>query len=60
VIGFGAASLADGDEAERGIALLLEHCGFGGMDYDRSPLAVTAVYKIELESFTGKRLFLKG
>jgi len=55
-IGFGKIELTAGEEAEKGINLLLEHCGFGGFQYDRAELDVTSVYKITLSSFTGKRL----
>ena len=54
-IGFGRAVVVDGEEAVKGLDLMLEHCGFEGLAYDRALLAKTAVYKIELASFTGKR-----
>jgi nitroimidazol reductase NimA-like FMN-containing flavoprotein (pyridoxamine 5'-phosphate oxidase superfamily) len=59
VIGFGSCELVGGDEAVKGIDLLLAHCGFDGFQYDHETLAMTAVYRITLESFTGKRLFVK-
>ena len=55
VIGFGKAEIADMEEAEKGMGLLLEHCGFPGYDYNKKALERTRVYKITLESFTGKR-----
>ena len=54
-IGFGKAQRITGDEALKGIGLLLTHCGFDDFEYDRASLDVTWVYKIELDSFTGKR-----
>ena len=54
-IGFGTARRVTGEQAARGMDLLLEHCGFGGFAYTREALAATAMYAIELESFTGKR-----
>jgi len=53
-IGFGRAECATGREAARGLDLLLEHCGFGGYVYDMTALDVTWVYKVALDSFTGK------
>ena len=55
-IGFGRIELAVGEDAEKGIDLLLDHCGFSEYQYDHKALDVTAVYKITLSSFTGKRL----
>ena len=55
VIGFGRASQVTGGEAVKGLALILEHCGFGGLAYDPAMLDVTAVYKVELATITGKR-----
>jgi nitroimidazol reductase NimA-like FMN-containing flavoprotein (pyridoxamine 5'-phosphate oxidase superfamily) len=54
-IGFGTAELVTGDEAAKGLDLLLTHCGYDGLKYDKAVLNVTAVYQIRLESFTGKR-----
>lgn len=54
-IGFGKAECITGDEAVNGLDLLLEHCGYGGFEYDRAALEVTRVYKVELDTFTGKR-----
>ena len=53
-IGFGKAERVTGDEAVKGIGLLLAHCGFDGFEYSRESFDVTWVYKIELDSFTGK------
>ena len=57
-IGFGEARRVFGEEAIKGLDLLLDHCGFGGFVYDHGALDVTAVYKITLDSFTGKRRFV--
>ena len=53
-IGFGKAWLIAGEEAVKGMDLLLEHSGFGGYQYDHALLSETGMYKIELDSFTGK------
>ena len=58
-IGFGKARLVTGEEAVKGIRLLLAHNGFAGYKYDAEALNATWVYKIELDSFTGKRLTVK-
>jgi nitroimidazol reductase NimA-like FMN-containing flavoprotein (pyridoxamine 5'-phosphate oxidase superfamily) len=55
VIGFGKAELVSGEEAIKGLDLLLTHCGFDGLAYDHRVLARTAVYKVALDTFTGKR-----
>jgi len=54
-IGFGKAERVSDDEAVKGLDLLLAHCGYSGFEYDKAALNHTWVYKIELESFTGKR-----
>lgn len=59
VIGFGKAELVHGDEAARGMDLLLTRCGYDGFEYTRKMLDSTAVYKITLDSFTGKRRFVQ-
>ena len=58
-IGFGKAERVTGDEAVKGLGLLLSHCGYDGFECDRAVLDVTRVYKIELDYFTGKRRNLK-
>lgn len=57
-IGFGTAERVTGDEAVKGMDLLLKHCGYAGFEYDHAALDVTAVYKITLDSFSGKRRFV--
>lgn len=54
VIGFGRAEIADGEDAQRGLRLLLEHCGFTDYPLEKCG-AFTRVYKITLDSVTGKR-----
>jgi nitroimidazol reductase NimA-like FMN-containing flavoprotein (pyridoxamine 5'-phosphate oxidase superfamily) len=60
VIGYGTAILVEGAEAAHGMALILEHCGYGGFAYAPVALEVTAIYKITLESWTGKRNRVEG
>lgn len=55
VIGFGTACRVRGQEARKGLDLLLEHCGYAGHTYPDAMLQATAVYKITLHSLTGKR-----
>jgi len=54
-IGFGKAARVYGEEAAKGLDLLLARCGYKGYAYSTAALEATAVYKIMLESFTGKR-----
>ncbi|MCL1951747.1 MAG: pyridoxamine 5'-phosphate oxidase family protein [Oscillospiraceae bacterium] len=56
-VGFGTCARVHGEEAARGIDLLLEHCGFAGYGCAPAELERTRVYKIALERFTGKRNF---
>ena len=55
VIGFGEAQEVSGAEAERGMALILEHCGYAGFAYEMPPPHAMKVYKITLASVTGMR-----
>jgi len=55
VIGFGTAEKIFGEEAAKGLDLLLSHCGFAGYQYDKEVLNILTVYKITLDSVTGKR-----
>ncbi|MCL2518922.1 MAG: pyridoxamine 5'-phosphate oxidase family protein [Oscillospiraceae bacterium] len=55
VIGFGTAEIVHGEEAVRGMALALEHCGFGDYNYDLRELENVHIYKITLPEITGKR-----
>jgi len=54
VIGYGNAERVYGAEAERGIRLLLEHCGFPGHECTQAVLDITAVYRVLLDEPTGK------
>jgi len=58
-IGFGSVERLTGTEAAKGIDSLLEHCGFSGYQCSEAELDATWVYKIEINSFTGKRRFVK-
>lgn len=55
VIGYGTAEIVTGEEAEKGIGLLLAHCGFQDMKYNKKVLDKMHVYKITVENITGKR-----
>jgi len=57
-IGFGTAKIVTGDEAAYGMDLMLEHCGFHGFPYDRESLNHTRIYRVALDSYTGKRRFV--
>ena len=54
-IGFGTAEAAVGADAEEGMDLLLEHCGFSGFIYDKAALDKVKVYKFTLTDVKGKR-----
>ncbi len=56
-IGYGDCKLVSGEEAEKGIALLMTHCGFPEYSCPPEVMAVTAVYKITLDEIAGKRRF---
>jgi nitroimidazol reductase NimA-like FMN-containing flavoprotein (pyridoxamine 5'-phosphate oxidase superfamily) len=60
VIGFGRIERITGDEATKGIDLLLKHCGYAGFIYDQAMMDAIWVYKVELFSVTGKRRFVNG
>lgn len=55
IIGFGTVEKAQDGEAIKGLDLLLTHCGYDGFIYDHAVTNVTTVYKIALDSITGKR-----
>lgn len=55
VIGCGIAEQVHGDEAHKGLDLLLEHCGYAGFSYPDGALQALTIYKITLHSVTGKR-----
>ena len=54
-VGFGTCTRVHGDEAARGIDLLLEHCDYAGYGYDPAALEHIGVYRVALERFGGKR-----
>jgi len=56
-IGCGKAARVYGGEAAKGLDLLLARCGWESYAYDTAALEGTAVYRIALERFTGKRNF---
>jgi nitroimidazol reductase NimA-like FMN-containing flavoprotein (pyridoxamine 5'-phosphate oxidase superfamily) len=56
-IGFGKASRVYGEEALHGLRRLLDHCHISGMGCDERAIAVTAVVKVTIESFSAKRRF---
>ncbi|MCL2343335.1 MAG: pyridoxamine 5'-phosphate oxidase family protein [Firmicutes bacterium] len=55
VIGFGRCERVTGEEAAKGADLLCTHCGHDGYVYDSAALEATAVYRVTLERFSGKR-----
>lgn len=56
-IGYGNAERLSGGEAERGLQLLLEHCGAPAKHCGPEVMAVTAVYRIAVDEIAGKRRF---
>lgn len=56
-IGYGDCVSVSGEEAEKGIALLMAHCGHPEFSCPPEVMAITAVYKIELDEVVGKRRF---
>ena len=55
VIGNGFVELLDGEEAEKGIRLLMEHCGFPAQGCPEDAMAITAVNRVILDEVSGKR-----
>jgi nitroimidazol reductase NimA-like FMN-containing flavoprotein (pyridoxamine 5'-phosphate oxidase superfamily) len=55
IIGFGMAEIVNGEAAERGLDLLLGHCKLYDTEIDPEGLKHTRVYRITLDSLTGKR-----
>ena len=55
VIGYGTVELLEGAEAEKGIRLLLEHCGITAEACPAEAMAVTAVHRVILDELSGKR-----
>lgn len=54
IIGYGTAEPVYGKEAEKGIRLLVEHCGFPEYKCTQAVMNITAVYKVKLDEITGK------
>jgi len=54
VIGFGIAETITGDEAIKGIDLLIKRCGFDDFEYDPTAMNWTRMIRITLEKFSGK------
>lgn len=58
VIGYGFVEQVFGDEAIHGLDLLMKHCGFDNIATKECVLAdVVAVYRIDIETITGKQRF---
>lgn len=55
VIGYGSVELLEGEEAQKGIRLLLEHCGIQAEACPAEAMAVTAVHRVVLDEISGKR-----
>ncbi|NLI52823.1 MAG: pyridoxamine 5'-phosphate oxidase family protein [Clostridiales bacterium] len=54
VIGYGRVELLEAQEAEKGIRLLLEHCGVRAQACPENVMDITNVYRIVLDEVTGK------
>ena len=57
LIGWGNAELLEGEEAKKGVRLLMEHCGFADYPCGDEVMKITAVHRITLDALTGKRRF---
>ena len=55
VIGYGTVELLEGEEARKGIRLLLEHCGIQAEACPEDAMAITAVNRVILDEISGKR-----
>ena len=55
VIGFGRAECLDGEEALRGLKLILQHCQYGDETVPPQAAAYTSVWRITISQMTGKR-----
>ena len=55
VIGCGFVELLDGEEAQKGVRLLLEHCDIQAQACPPEAMAVTAVNRVVLDEVSGKR-----
>ena len=54
VIGRGRIAFLEGEEKVRALDILTAHYHPEGFDYDRSVIPATTVYKLTVESMTGK------
>lgn len=60
IIAFGTAEIVtDRQEAEKAMDLLLRHSDFPGYVYNKQIIDVMYIYRITIDSITGKRRFLK-
>ncbi len=55
IIGFGCAEAISGQDAIDALELIMEHCGMGHIHFMHSSANYTLVYKIQLDSVSGKR-----
>ena len=55
VMGIGFVELLDGEEAEKGVRLLMQHCGFPVEGCPEDAMAITAVNRVILDEVSGKR-----
>lgn len=58
VVGFGEAEVVTGEEARRGMDLILEHCGYPGFEYATPAPGVMTILKFTLNHISGKRRFV--
>lgn len=57
IIGFGVAEPVVGPEAKKGLDLICSHCGYAGFKCNNAALTHLRIYKITLQSITGKKRF---
>ena len=55
VMGYGFVELLEGEEAEKGVRLLMEHCGFPAQGCPEDAMHITAVNRVILTEVSGKR-----
>ena len=54
LIGYGTIELLEGEEADKGIRLLMEHCGIQAEACPPEAMAITAVNRVVLHEISGK------
>ena len=59
LIGYGKVELLEAESAQKGLGLLMEHCGEPGYVCSAEVVAITAVNRVILDEVTGKRRNLK-